>query len=563
MSQILVECVPNFSEGRDNAILEKITCEIVQTEGAVLLDVDPGPDTNRTVVTFVGNPEAVVEAAFKAIKKASEVIDMRCHKGAHPRFGACDVCPFVPISGITMEECAELARILGKRVGEELSLPVYLYEHAASCEKRRNLAVVREGEYEALSSRIITDEWKPDFGPAKFIPTFGTVAIGAREFLIAYNINLNTSDEAHAKWIASRIREKGYFAKNEDGKFQKDENGNKILIPGLFSNCKAGGWYLSSNDMAQVTMNLTNYKITPVHIVFDKVSELAIERGVRVTGSEIVGLIPRKAMIDAGKYFLRKQGQSEGVPESKIIETAIRSLGLRDIASFVPKEKIIEYSITCDKGKLTSLNVSKFADEVSIDTPAPGGGSVAALCGALSSALSSMVANLTFSKKRFKSVKKEMGEIAPVTQELKDFFLSKVDEDTASFNKLFSCFSLPENNDEERCFKADAIEKATREATLIPFSVLEKTLEILKLVEILIKKGNPNQLSDSGVAGLTAYASARGAYYNVLINIPGITDEKFKNDIISRSEQIFSEIECKCRSIDTYVIEELKKGFTK
>jgi len=560
MSNILVECVPNFSEGRDLSILDKITGEIVATEGAILLDVDPGRDTNRTVVTFVGNPDAVVEAAFKAIKKASELIDMRYHKGAHPRFGACDVCPFVPISGITMEECADLARRLGKRVGEELGLPVYLYEYAASSENRRNLAVVREGEYEAVPSRITTEEWKPDFGPAQFIPHFGVVAIGAREFLIAYNINLNTSNVEHAKWIATRIREKGYFKKNAEGKFEKDAKGNKIHVEGLFNCCKAGGWYLGSSDLAQVTMNLTNYKITPVHEVFDKVCELASERGVRVTGSELVGLIPRQAMLEAGRYFLKKQGESEGVPEAKIIETGIRSLGLRDIAPFDPKKKIIEYSIACETGKLTAMTVKGFTDELSIDSPAPGGGSVAALCGALSAALASMVSNLTFGKKKFADVREEMGDIAVKAQGIKDFFLNAVDEDTQAFNCLFACFSMPKDTDENTKKRLDAIEEATKKATLIPLSVLEKTTQVLELVKILVDKGNPNSLSDTGVGSLTARTAAWGAYYNVLINLPGISDKEFSSSVLDRAEKALGRAIEMSEGIDKVVTERLREG---
>lgn len=537
----LVECVPNFSEGRNQAIIDQITNEIAETEGVKLLDVDPGKDTNRTVVTFFGAPNNVIEAAFKAIKKASEVIDMSKHSGAHARMGATDVCPFVPVSGVTMEDCVEYAKKLGARVGEELNIPVYLYEHAARKPEWKNLAVVRAGEYEGLTEKFKDPEWHPDFGPAKFNSKAGATAIGAREFLIAYNINLNTKDVKLAKEIAFTIREKGRFKRDENRKIVTDENGVKLRVPGKFKECKAVGWYMEDFGRAQISMNLTNYKVTPPHVVFDKCCELATELGVRVTGSELVGLIPLEAMLSAGKHFLEKQNANQGVPESEYLHIAVLSMGLSDLYPFEPEKKIIEYQLE-KSNFLTSMKVDDFTNLLSTDSPAPGGGSVAALCGGMSGALSSMVAALTYGKKGYEDVFKEMNEVGVEAQKIKDAFIVDVDRDTDAFNKVMDAMRLPKKTDEDKEARLNAIEEATKNATLVPFEVLERTLIAAKLARRVVEKGNKNSISDAGVSALTARVGAEGAYLNVKINLPGINDEKFKTTIIQKAEKIRKEV---------------------
>ncbi len=533
----LVECVPNFSEGRDLAKIEQITGEISSTDGVTLLDVDPGKDTNRTVVTLVGTPEGVVEAAFKAIAKAAEVIDMSRHKGTHPRMGATDVCPFVPVSGVTMEDCVELARKLGKRVGEELGIPVYLYEHAASKPERRNLANVRSGEYESLADKLKDPEWKPDFGPAEFKPGAGATAISAREFLIAYNINLNTRDTKIAKEIAFSIREKGRLKRDANRKIVRDENGKGIRAPGKFKECKAVGWYMEDFGRAQISINFTNYKITPPHLVFDEACKLAVELGARVTGSELVGLIPVQALLDAGRHYLRKQGKSTGVPERELIHIAILSLGLSDLYPFEKDTKIIEYRVRGGE-TLVGMKLTDFTDLLSTDAPAPGGGSVAALCGALSGALSAMVGALTHGKKGYEEAFDEAEAVSVEGQRLKDEFLADVDRDTDAFTRVMAAARLPKKTDEDKATRQAAMEEANKQATLVPLDVLRRTWEASQLARRIAGKGNKNSVSDAGVAALTARTAAEGAYLNVAINLPGIEDKKFTADTLKEAGDI-------------------------
>ncbi len=534
----LVECVPNFSEGRDKAKIETIVREIRDTRGVMLLDVDPGEATNRTVVTFLGPPDAAVEAAFKAIKKASEVIDMRTHKGEHPRMGATDVCPFVPVSEISTEECIELAKRLGERVGKELSIPVYLYEYAASKPDRKALSSIRKGEYEGFEEKIRDEHWEPDFGPATFNAKSGCTAIGVREFLIAYNVNLNTRDKKKANKIAKIIRESGYTEKNKKGQKVRDEDGSPVIVPGRLQECRAVGWYIDEYNMAQVSINLTNYKITPVHKAFDTVCEEAEKLGIRVTGSEIVGLVPKEAMLMAGKHYLSMQGENTGLPEKDIIANAIQSMGLNEVSAFCVQDKIIEYAYKKDRSGLVDMKIDEFSDLLSTDAPAPGGGSVAALNGALSASLTAMVASLTIGKKKYREYDELMKDIAQEAQDLKYFYLNAVDEDTDAFNEIMEAFSLPKKTDEETEARNLAVQNATKKATLVPFSVLENTKRLADLAMEVAQKGNKNSLSDSGVAGLTAYSACMGAYYNVLINLSGIEDEGFKNEILEKARFI-------------------------
>jgi glutamate formiminotransferase/formiminotetrahydrofolate cyclodeaminase len=523
----LVECVPNFSEGRDREKINAITSEIRSTPQVTLLDVDPGESTNRTVVTMIGTPEGVKEAAFKAIKKASEVLDMSQHTGAHSRIGATDVCPFVPVTGVTMEDCVKLAHELGERVATELSIPIYLYEEAAQKPDRKNLATIRIGEYEGLPKKFKDSEWAPDYGKPVFNPKTGATVIGAREFLIAYNINLNTRDRKLAQEIALNIRERGRAKRDKEGKIIRDENGKAIKVPGKFKEVKAVGWYIEDYGIAQISINFTNYKITPPHIVFDEVRKQAEKLGLRATGCELVGLIPKEAMLSAGRHYLEKQGKSPGVPEEELIRTAVISLGLSDVSPFEPEKKIIEYQFKEVENSLLDLNLREFANELSMDSPAPGGGSTAALSGALSTALSSMVSNLTVGKKEYKTVQKDVKKFAMSAQALKEEFLRAVDLDTMAFNKVMDALKLPKKTDEQKEEKARAIEDASQEATLVPLGVLEKSFEALKLAKEVALKGNKNSLSDAGVAGLMAQAAAEGAFYNVMINLPGLEDADF------------------------------------
>lgn len=546
----IVECVPNFSEGRDMVVIEKITGEIKKVAGAELLDVDNGKDTNRTVVTFAGDPDAVLEAAFQAIKKASELIEMSKHTGAHSRMGATDVCPFVPVSGITMEDCIEIAKKLGKRVAEELHIPVYLYEEAAATEERRSLAYIREGEYEALPEKLKQEKYKPDFGEPVFNAKSGATVIGAREFLIAYNVNLNTRNVKIARKVANRIREKGRMVKNK-------ETGKKEQVPGTLKKVRAVGWYIDEYKMAQISVNLLNYKVTPLYRVFEEADKFAREFGIRVTGSELVGLIPLEAMLETGRYFLKLQGGSLGVSEKELVRVAIQSLGMEELGEFNPEHKIIEYKIR-EKGRLASMNLYDFADELASDSPAPGGGSVAALNGALSAGLGSMVGNLTFGKKQYKDVKQMMVELSEKAQKLKDFFIESIDKDTEAFDKVMDTFSLPKNTEAEIGVRNRAIQEATKEATLVPFSVLEKSREAAEQALIVAERGNQNSLSDSGVSGLTASAAAEGALYNVMINLGDIEDEDFKLEIGRKAININKEVQEIVAKIKEILHEQLK-----
>ena len=530
----IVECVPNFSEGRNMAVIDKITDEIKKVPGAGLLDVDPGKDTNRTVVTFAGDPDAVLEAAFQAIKKASELIDMSKHTGAHSRMGATDVCPFVPVSGVTMEDCVEISKKLGRRVAEELNIPIYLYEEAATSEERRSLAYIREGEYEALPEKLKQEKYKPDFGEPVFNARSGATVTGAREFLIAYNINLNTRNVKIARKIANLIREKGRDVKNK-------ETGKKEQVPGTCKAVRGVGWYIDEYNMAQLSFNLLNYNITPVYKVFEEAERFAHEFGVRVTGSELVGLIPLQAILQCGRYFILKQGGTTGVSEKELIRVAVQTMGLEELGPFDPEHKVIEYKLK-KKGRLASMNLYEFAEELASDSPAPGGGSVAALNGSLSAGLSTMVGNLTYGKRSYKAVKAEMIDVSTKGQQLKDFFTDSIDKDTEAFDKVMAAFSLPKKSDEEIAARKQAIQDATKEATLVPFTVLEKSKEAAQLALIVSEKGNQNSLSDSGVAGLAAAAAAEGALYNVMINLDGIDDEIFKEETAQKAVQLNTDV---------------------
>jgi glutamate formiminotransferase/formiminotetrahydrofolate cyclodeaminase len=533
MKQI-VECVPNFSEGRDAGLIGQITDEIKKVAGVELLDIDPGRDTNRTVVTFAGSPEAAEEAAFQAIKKAAELIDMSKHKGAHPRMGATDVCPFVPVAGMTMADCVEVARRLGRRVGEELAIPVYLYEEAASCPERRSLAYIREGEYEALPGKLKKKEFKPDFGKAVFNSKAGATVIGAREFLIAYNVNLNTRNIKLAKEIANRMREKGYTVKNP-------QTGEKETIPGTLKAVRAVGWYIPEYQMAQISVNLLNYKVTPLYRVFEEAERLAAEFGVRVTGSELVGLIPLEALLSVGRHFLRKQGGCQGVDERELVRIAVQSLGLAEISPFKPEHKIIEYRFR-RKGPLASMDLVGFCAELASDSPAPGGGSIAALNGALSAGLSAMVGNLTFGKKGYEAVRSEMEIVAEKAQPLKDFFIEAIDKDTEAFNRLMAAFALPKKSDEEKSARQAAIDEATRGATLVPFTVLEQSRTAAELALAVAGKGNRNSLSDAGVAGLAAALCAEGALYNVLINTQEMPAGSYRSETRAQARNMCASV---------------------
>jgi glutamate formiminotransferase/formiminotetrahydrofolate cyclodeaminase len=526
----LVECVPNFSEGNDLEKIKSITREIESTPQVSLLDVDPGESTNRTVVTFIGTPEGVKEAAFKAIKKASEVLDMSKHHGAHSRIGATDVCPFVPVSGVTMEDCVQIAHEVARRVAEELEIPVYLYEEAAQKPERKNLANIRAGEYEGLEEKLKDPEWAPDYGKPAFNRKAGATVVGAREFLIAYNINLNTRDRVLAREIAFNLRERGRAKRDKSGNIIRDDEGKSLKTPGKFKEVKAVGWFIEDYGIAQVSINFTNYKISPPHLVFDEAIKQAEELGLRVTGSELVGLIPKEAMLMAGRYYLEKQGKSPGVPEEELIDIAVKSLGLEDVAPFDPRKKIIEYQFKEVEDPLIEKPIRKFVDELSIDSPAPGGGSVAALCGALSAALSSMVSNLTVGKKGYEDVQDKVKEIAVVAQGLKDEFLRAVDLDTVAFNKVMDALRMKKKTEEQKREREEAVQSATRQATLVPKGVLEKSIEALELAKSVATQGNKNSLSDAGVAGLTARAAAEGAYFNIVINLPDIKDKKFKEE---------------------------------
>ena len=544
----LIECVPNFSEGNDLNIIKQITDEIEKVEGAKLLNVDPGKATNRTVVTFVGTPDACVEACFNAIKKAGELIDMSKHKGEHPRMGATDVCPFIPISGISMDETANYAQKLAERVGKELKVPVYLYEYAQKNPARKNLSIIREGEYEGFSKKIKLAEWKPDFGPAEYDAKRGATVIGARDFLVAYNVNLNTTSVRRANSVAFDVREAGRKIKGPsvalpEGKgtsFPKERSGGaEIHQPGTCQAVKGIGWYIAEYGIAQVSMNLTNINITPVHVAFDECVHSAHTRGMRVTGSELVGLIPLKSLTDAGKYFLRKQKRSEGVSEKELIKIAVKSLGLDELTAFKPEERIIEYLLQdSSNSKLVKMNLIEFADETASESPAPGGGSISAYVGALGISLGTMVANLSSHKKGWDERWEEFSKWAENGQKIKEALLKLVDEDTNAFNKIMSAFSLPKTNSEEKKTRDKVIQEATKYATEVPFKVMQLCYESMEIIEAMAKTGNPNSVSDAGVGALCARTAVMGAFLNVRINAKGLADKKFARSIVQKGKNI-------------------------
>ena len=550
----LIECVPNFSEGRDMGIIQQITDEIRNSAGVRLLDVDPGEATNRTVVTFVGEPDAVMEAAFRAVRKASQLIDMRQHHGAHPRSGATDVLPLVPVAGITLEECAELARKLAKRLADELEIPCYCYEAAALKPERKNLAVVRRGEYEAIPERINDPAEAPDFGARPFdegVARTGCTNVGARDFLIAVNYNLNTTSTRRANAIAFDVREKGRPAREGNpinGKVKLDENGKKIMIPGTLKGTKGIGWYIEEYGIAQVSMNITNINVTPLHVAFDEVCRCAQNRGVRVTGTEIVGLVPERTLLEAGRYFLEKQQRSTGIPKEDIIKIAIKSLGLSDLKPFNPREKVIEYLLEDENGDdkaLVKMTVKGFAEETSRESPAPGGGSVAAYMGALGAALGTMVANLSSHKPGWDDRWEEFSRWADKGQALSDELLVLVDEDTRAFNKIMEAFGLPKKTDEDKRLRSEAIQAATLFATQVPLQTMQAAFGAFELCQAMAEQGNPNSVSDAGVGALAARAAVLGAGLNVKINAASLKDRETADKMIAEAEQLIAEAQKK------------------
>ena len=542
MEKQIVECVPNFSEGRDMGTIKQITDVIESIDGIKLLDVDPGKDTNRTVVTFAGSPDAVAEASFRSVKKASELIDMTKHHGAHPRMGATDVCPFIPVSGISMEETIVLAQKVAERIGNELGIPVYCYENAATNPERRNLANCRSGEYEGLRKKLSDPVWKPDFGPSEFNERSGATAVGARDFLVAFNVNLNTTSTRRANAIAYDVREKGRPAREGNtatGKVVRDENGEKVMIPGSLKSVKAIGWYIEEYGIAQISMNLTNIAVTPVHIAFDEVCRKAEARGVRVTGSELVGLIPLKALLDAGRYYLAKQQRSTGVSDDELIRIAVRSMGLNDIHPFKPEEKIIEFVIgEISERKLIDMNLKAFMDETASESPAPGGGSVSAYLGALGIALGTMVANLSAHKRGWDDRWQEFSVWAEKGKAIQNSLLQLVDEDTKAFNNIMEAFSLPKKSEEEKKMRDNAVQEATKNATLVPLKVMEIAYSGFDLINAMVENGNPNSITDAGVGALAIRSCIRGAFLNVRINASGLSDKVFVAEVIAKGTDI-------------------------
>ncbi len=542
MKTQLIECVPNFSEGRNRHIIKQITDQIEKIKGVKLLNVDPGKATNRTVVTFVGDPESVIEAAFRAIKKASEIIDMRYHHGEHPRMGATDVCPLVPIANISMEEVVEYAYHLGYRVGEELGIPGYYYEYAAKTPERRNLAFCRTGEYEGLKKRLSDPKWEPDFGPVHFNAKTGATAIGARDFLIAYNINLNTTSTRRANAIAFDIREKGRVKRKGDpltGEEVKDEQGNQVFIPGSLKNVKGLGWYIEEYGIAQISLNLTNINETPIHIVFEEAVKKAEERGIRVTGSELVGLVPLDSMLNAGRYFLTKQQRSLGIPEEEIIKIAIKSLGLNDLGPFNPRERIIEYML--DESvwdRLIDMNLIRFADETSSESVAPGGGSIAAYVGVLGVSLGTMVANISSYKRGWDDRWEEFSKQAEKGQDIKVRLLKLVDEDTKAFNSIIEAMRLPKVTETEKKARKKAIKEATKKAIEVPLEVMKASLESMNIIKYVAEKGLKSSISDAGVGATCALAAVKSAYLNVRINSKDLDDQIYIEKILAESEKV-------------------------
>jgi glutamate formiminotransferase/formiminotetrahydrofolate cyclodeaminase len=606
MSDILIECVPNFSEGKDKTIIKQITDEIENIEGVKLLDVDPGFEMNRTVVTFIGSPEGVKKAAFNSIKKAAELIDMQTHKGSHPRMGATDVCPFVPVSGITTEECIELSKEVAKRVGEVLNIPIYLYEKSAQTPERENLAIVRQGEYEALEEKLKKPEWKPDYGPARFNATAGATVIGVREFLIAYNISLNTREALYATDIAFELREKGrsaragntdspfYFKKSnilkyKDGEYPcgldnfvgktidetvkhcKDEHGfdlpallelnginpqkperQSVKIPGKFDYCKAIGWMVPEYDRAQISINLTNYKVTSTHHVLEETRKLAAERGLVVTGSEIVGMIPYPALLETGKYYLRKQGRSTGIPIKDILNTAVQSLGLNDVSEFNIEERVLGLPKNIDDA-LVEMTVTDFVDEVSRESPAPGGGSIAALAGSLGAALASMVSNLTANKRGSNKVDDILNESADRLQEIKFKLVKAVDDDTNAFNAYMDARRLPNKTEEEKKIREKTMQNGLKQAVHVPLNTAQLSFEAIEIAEVVAKNGNPASITDVGVGVQSAYTGVLGGIYNVLINLNDIKDEKFNDDMRKTCAELKVKAQGKLSEVLNYV----------
>src|SRR5213595_1465765 len=552
--QKLIECVPNFSEGRDQNVIRQITDMIESVDSVSLLDVDPGASTNRTVVTLVGNPDAAVEAAFRAIKKASELIDMHKHKGAHPRMGATDVCPFIPVSNVSWDEAIACANRLGQRVGDELKIPVYLYEKAAKNEARSNLSIIRAGEYEGFFEKIRQPEWKPDFGPEIFSEKSGATVIGVRDFLVAYNVNLNTKSVRRANSVAFDVREQGRV-QTEDGtpwgKPLLDANSEPIRIPGMLTHVRAIGWFVKEYGIAQVSMNLTNIEETPLHAAFDACCESAARRGLRVTGSEIVGMVPKKSLVDAGRYFLRKQKWSEGVSDEELIDIAIRSMGLSELKPFDPKEKVIEFKIESAEPKrsLAKMNLREFCNETLSDSPAPGGGSVAALMGALGASLGGMVANLSAEKRGWDDKLHYFSDWAVKAQQLKDELLFLVDEDTTAFKKVMDAFALPKESAEEKEARSAAIQLANKYAAEIPLRVMETASKSYRLLAEMAEKGNPASVSDVGVGALATRACIEGAALNVKINLAQLKDEKFKGALAQRMRNISADSDAQFENI--------------
>lgn len=545
----LIECVPNISEGRDHDKINAIASVVETVEGVKLLNVDPGGATNRTVITFVGEPEPVIEAAFLLIEKAAELIDMSKQTGEHPRFGATDVCPLIPIANISMDEVVPYAHKLGKRVGEELGIAGYFYENACTEEKRRNLATCRAGEYEGLPKKLVDPEWKPDFGPAEFndrVKGSGVTAISARDFLVAYNINLNTTSVRRANSVAFDLRENGRVKRKGNpitGEIVTDENGEPMREPGALKAVKGIGWFIEEYGIAQVSLNLTNITITSMHEAFDTACEKANSRGIRVTGSELVGLVPLQAMLDAGKYFLRKQNRSVGVSESELVKIAIKSLGLDDLTPFDPNERIIEYKMKEDAAKkLVDMNLTEFADETASESPAPGGGSISAYAGAMGAALATMVANLSSHKRGWDDRCPEFSDWAEKGQAIKDELLFLVDEDTESFNRIMDAFRLPKGSDAEKAARKQAIQDATKYAIQVPFRVMEVSHSAMPLIRYMVEHGNPNSVTDAGVAALCIRTAVMGAFMNVKINAGDLEDKNFVNETLAKGEKLQKEV---------------------
>ncbi len=557
MEQRIVECVPNFSEGRDREVIRQITSDIEQAGGVKVLDVDPGEATNRTVVTFVGSPEAVVEAAFQGVKRAAELIDMRRHKGAHPRMGATDVLPLIPISGVTLEECAALSRDLAKRIADELRIPTYCYEAAAFRPERKNLAVCRAGEYEALPEKLAHADSAPDFGARPYddgVARTGATTVGARDFLIAVNFNLNTTSTRRANAIAFDVREKGRPVREGNpitGKVVKDADGNPLMQPGTLRATKAIGWFIEEYGIAQVSMNITDIAVTPLHVAFDEVCRKADARGVRVTGTEIVGLVPKRALVEAGKYFLRKQHRSTGIAEEEIVRTAIKSMGLGDLKPFVPEEKVIEYLLEAEVAnkRLIDMTCKAFAHETASESPAPGGGSISAYMGALGAALGAMVANLSAHKAGWDERWEEFSDWADRGQALLSELLHLVDEDTAAFNRIMDVFAMPKSTDEEKAARSEALQAATLYATQVPLRTMKAAVQVFDLVQAMAAEGNPNSVSDAGVGALAARSAVLGACLNVKINAAGLKDRAAADALVAEAEALAAEADRREREV--------------